>query len=158
MKIKFILPLLISFIFISCKMTSITTKSTETESQSETQKFDERLLGKWTLDYILPKDGKDLKQLYKIQKPYLNFVDETKVAGNNGCNNVSGGFSFGDENFIQFDTEKFGSTRMFCEGVDEKVFLDRLKSVNKFDLTDDGNKLVLITGDIVTMSFVKEIK
>lgn len=158
MKIKFIFPLFISFIFISCKMTKVTAHSTETESQSEVQKFDERLLGKWTLDYIMPKDGKDLKQLYKIQKPYLNFVDETKVAGNNGCNNVSGGFSFGEGNFIQFHTEKFGSTRMFCEGVDEKVFLDGLKAVNKFDITDEGKKLVFITGDIVTMSFLKESK
>lgn len=152
MKIKFILSFAILVSLFSCK----TNQVTEIEVPPPGSFFEmSGLQGKWTLDYIMPKDGKDIKQLYKIQMPYLNFVDETKVAGNNGCNNISGGYSVSLDHSIQFDTDKFGATRMFCEGVDEKVFLDGLKAVNKFDITDEGKKLVFITGDIVTMSFTK---
>ena len=35
----------------------------------------------------------NVQQLYKIQMPYLTFVDETKVAGNNGCNNIAGSYT-----------------------------------------------------------------
>ncbi|SMC76328.1 META domain-containing protein [Moheibacter sediminis] len=152
MKIKFILSLAILILLVSCK----TNQVTEIKAPPPATFFETSgLQGKWTLEYISPVDGKDIKQLYKIQKPYLNFVDDTKVAGNNGCNNINGGYSISSNHSIQFDTEKFGATRMFCEGLDEKVFLNALKSVNKFDVIDDEKKLVLITGDIVTLSFVR---
>lgn len=152
MNIKIILSFVVAFLFISCK----TNKAAEVEASTNVNIFETSgLQGKWTLEYILPVDGKDIKQLYKIQMPYLNFVDDTKVAGNNGCNNINGAYSIFSNNSIKFNTDKFGSTRMFCEGLDEKAFLNALKSVNKFDVIDDGEKLVLITGDIVTLSFVR---
>lgn len=152
MKIKFIVGLIILILIVSCK----TNKIVEVEVPSSVNIFETSgLKGKWTLDYILPVEGKEIKQLYKIQMPYLNFVDETKVAGNNGCNNISGGYSISADHSIHFDAEKFAATRMFCEGLDEKTFLNALKSVNKFDVIDNGNKLVLIKGDIVALSFVK---
>lgn len=155
MKIKFILSLAISILLVSCK----TNKVVEITPTPPAIFFETSgLKGKWILEYILPVDGKDIRQLYKIQKPYLNFVDETKVAGNNGCNNISGGYSVSGDYSIRFDTGRFASTRMFCEGLDEKVFLDALASVNKFDVAENGTKLVLIAGDIVKMSFVKEEK
>src|SRR5690625_6832504 len=60
-------------------------------------------------------DGKNVQQLYKIQMPYLTFVDETKVAGNNGCNNIAGSYTL-DGKSISFHTDDFKSTRMFCQG------------------------------------------
>lgn len=156
---KILLTLLFSILtvlVISCKTNKVTEVS---ESHVVVMPFPKALSGKWTLDYIMPVNGKSAKDLFKIQMPYLNFVDGTKVAGNNGCNNVSGGYSIRtDNNFIQFDTEKFASTRMFCENFDEQAFLNALKSVNKFEIIDDGEKLVFITGDIVTLSFVKAEK
>lgn len=157
MKISLTLLLsILAVLTISCK----TNKVTEVEPPNPVITFENSgLQGKWTLDYIMPVNGKSAKDLFKIQMPYLNFVDGTKVAGNNGCNNVSGGYSMKtDDNFIQFDTEKFASTRMFCENFDEKAFLNELGKVNRFDIIDDGNKLVMMTGDIVTMSFVKADK
>jgi len=123
------------------------------KAEQTVQKKNE-LLGKWTLEYMSPVNGKDVKQLFKIQKPYLHFVDETKVAGNNGCNNIAGEYS-SEGNRIHFNTDKFISTKMFCEGVDETAFPSALKTISHFDVIDDGNKLILLTGDIVSMSFLK---
>ena len=150
---KSFIPVIFGFLLIfSCSSQKINSNS-ETE-KIETVKINENLLGKWTLEYMSPVNGKEAKQLFKIQKPYLNFVDATKVAGNNGCNNIAGEYSAKD-NEIHFDTEKFISTKMFCEGVDETAFPNALKTINRYDVIHDGNKLVLLTGDIVTMSFVK---
>lgn len=149
---KLIFSLVILTSLIACKTNQIASGTSETTMDAP--KFDERLAGKWTLEYMSPVNGKDVKQLYKIQMPYLNFVDENKVAGNNGCNNISGGYSAKD-NIIKFETDKFAATRMFCEGVDEQAFLNVLKSINRYDVIDDGNKLVLITSDIVSMTFVR---
>lgn len=118
------------------------------------QAFDSLLKGKWVMDSISPVNGKTMKQLYKIQKPYLNFVDANRVAGNNGCNNVSGGYKASGEE-IQFDTENFKSTRMFCQGVNEELFLDILNSVNRYQLKEEGTKLILLSGDKVHASFLK---
>ena len=155
MKIKIITSLAILSFIISCKTNQIVEKTSE--PQIVVMPFLKSLEGKWTLEYMSPVNGKEAKQLFKIQMPYLNFVDATKVAGNNGCNNIAGEYSV-NENEIQFDTEKFASTKMFCEGVDETAFPTALKVVNKFDVIENGTKLVLISGDMVTMRFVKSEK
>ncbi len=110
------------------------------------------LLGKWQLEYLNPATGKDIKH-FKIQKPYLNFVDNIKVAGNNGCNNIAGEYKSG-ENKIQF-SDKFMATRMFCEGVDEAVFLNELKTINRYSVLEDGLKLVLSAEDEIVLVFTK---
>lgn len=151
---KLIFSLVILTSLIACKTNKIVEETSVPPSVIIPVPIDELLLGKWTLEYMSHVNGKDVKQLYKIQMPYLNFVDENKVAGNNGCNNISGAYSAKD-NIIKFETDKFAATRMFCEGVDEQAFLNVLKSINRYDIIDDGNKLVLITSDIVSMTFVR---
>jgi len=140
------------FLIFSCHSPKIISES-ETKEGTVVQN-DNKLLGKWALEYMTPVNGKDVKQLFKIQKPYLNFVGETKVAGNNGCNNIAGKYS-SEGNKIHFETDKFISTRMFCEGVDETAFPNALKTINTYTVTENGEKLLLLTGDIVSMSFVK---
>lgn len=148
----FIAFALISFFIFSCNP-----QKAVSQNEPKADSYKNELLGKWTLEYMSPVNGKDAKQLFKIQKPYLNFVDEIKVAGNNGCNNIAGEYR-AEGNSIQFFTDKFLSTKMFCEGVDEGAFPNTLKTVNRFDVIDNGNKLVLMTGDIVTMSFRKSVQ
>jgi heat shock protein HslJ len=157
---------LFAFSILSCMMSCETSKSSadknlkteeinppaESSSSSFVQPKDP-LLGKWKLEYISPTSGRDINH-YKIQKPYLNFVDNTKVAGNNGCNNIAGEYEFDDQK-IQFKTDKFGSTRMFCENLDEKAFINALASVNRWAVMEDGIKLVLSADDVVMMSFTK---
>lgn len=141
---KYFLSILSIFTLLSCETAKITEES---EPENE-------LTGKWVLDYMSPVSGKDIDGLFKIQKPYLTFVDDTKVAANNGCNNMAGEYKK-DGKMIIFDTEKFRTTRMFCEGVDESAFPGILKTVNNYTIIDNGTKLMLLTGDIVSMTFVK---
>lgn len=148
---KFSLLLFAVIFLFSCQTKP---KMVEENAKNQTEIINKDiLLGKWTLDYLSPTSGRDISH-YKIQKPYLNFVDEVKVAGNNGCNNIAGSYSI-KGNVIEFG-DKFSSTRMFCEGVDEQAFLNTLKSVNKFDVIDDGKKLVMMTDDMVMISFTKQ--
>jgi len=154
---SFIAFALFSLLAFSCNSQKITSApGPKSEIKSIAQDNNE-LIGKWTLEYMSPVNGKEVKQLFKIQKPYLNFVDEAKVAGNNGCNNIAGEYS-SKGNEIHFDTDKFRSTRMFCEGVDETAFTNVLKTVNRYSITENGEKLILLTGDIVSMSFRKTEK
>lgn len=144
---------LFALLFCACQNQQVIS-TTEEKTEIEVNSKVNHLKGKWELDYLSPVSGKDIKQLYKIQKPYLTFVDESKVAGNNGCNNIAGEYQVKDRQ-ITFFTDQFKSTRMFCEGVDESVFVNMLKTINGFDVIFEGEKLVLLTGDIVSMSFVK---
>ena len=162
MKIIFVLTF--SLFLFACNSQKTTTENqtqepvTETPNSSNSSNSSfvqpkDPLLGKWELDYLNPATGKDISH-YKIQKPYLNFVDHQKVAGNNGCNNISGGYEF-DERKIHFQTDKFASTRMFCEGVDEKVYVNALASVTKYSVIEDGLKLVLSANDEIVLVFTK---
>jgi|SRR5690606_21412516 len=155
MKTQILLLLAVFNFLSSCKTNQIAEKTSD--NQVEIISESQFLKGKWTLEYMSPVKGKEVKQLFKIQMPYLNFVSGIKVAGNNGCNNIAGEYS-AKGNQIHFDTEKFISTKMFCEGVDETAFPNALKIVNKFDVIEDGTKLVLISGDVVIMRFVKAKK
>lgn len=151
---KYFFSLFVLLACFSCE-TSKTAATAEAENTTQNEALMEnQLKGKWTLDYMSPIAGKDIHQLFKIQKPYLNFVDETKVAGNNGCNNIAGTYTAKDDE-IHFNTESFLATRMFCEGVDETAFTGILKTINRFTVINEGQKLLLLTGDIVSMTLVK---
>lgn len=162
---KKIITLSIALIFMSCNTQKTTVETTQnTEETTTVMENSENagaslvqpkdpLLGKWQLDYLSPTSGRDISH-YKIQKPYLNIVDDHKVAGNNGCNNIAGEYEF-DERKINFKTDKFASTRMFCEGVDEAAFVNTLGSVNRYAVMDDGLKLILSADDVVMLSFTK---
>ena len=152
---SFIAFSLVSFLIFSCNSQKINSGAEPKTDVRPIVHNNDELLGKWTLEYMSPVNGKDVKELFKIQKPYLTFVDETKVAGNNGCNNIAGEYSNSEGNIIHFNTDKFISTKMFCEGFDESAFISVLKTINRYDVIDEGNKLVLLTGDIVSMSFLK---
>lgn len=150
---SFLFLMIATLVAFSCNVQK--TKSLDSEHEIPTiNNFDESLKGKWVLEYMSPVNGKNINELYKIQRPYLTFVDESKVAGNNGCNNVAGEYKT-ESNQIQFFTDKFISTKMFCEGVDENAFTSELKKNNRYDVIENGKTLVLMIGDIVSMKFKK---
>lgn len=158
------LLIILVLFFTGCTTQKATESNQETEMSMENQNTNgsslvqpkDPLLGKWQLKYLSPTSGRDISH-YKIQKPYLNFVDEHKVAGNNGCNNIAGAY-IADESKINFETSKFASTRMFCEGVDEAAFLTALGTANRYTVMEDGLKLNLLTDDVVILSFTKVIE
>lgn len=148
---KFGIIISIFFLLNACQK-QVQVQNTPEETQKMETEFE--LKGKWVLDYMSPVNNKDVSQLFQIQKPYLTFVDPTKVAGNNGCNNIAGTYSI-DGKSIKFDTEKFSSTKMFCEGADETAFLSVLQTINGYSIIKDGKVLILRTSDIISMQFKK---
>ena len=51
--------------------------------------------------------------------------------------------------------EPFARTIIFCEGGGETTFLNMLKKVNKYAITE-GNTLGFIMGDVAVMRFTKK--
>ena len=111
------------------------------------------LNGTWELNYIsgprIAFDG-----LYPDKKPTINFdVAAGKISGNTSCNNFNGKLNV-DGSKISF-TDPMAMTRMMCQGQGETAFLETLKKVNSWSVTD-GNTLNLLMGDIAMMRFSKK--
>ena len=51
--------------------------------------------------------------------------------------------------------EPFAKTMIFCDGDGETTFLNMLKKVNRYGVTD-GNTLGFIMGDVAVMRFAKK--
>lgn len=111
------------------------------------------LNGTWELNYVsgprIAFDG-----LYPNKKPTITFdVTNNKVMGNTSCNNFNGPLKM-DGNKISF-TDPMAMTRMMCQGQGETVFMETLKKINTWSVSD-GNTLNLIMGDIAMMRFTKK--
>ena len=134
---------LLTFGLSSCGTTT-GTGSANTESTTNLA-----LLGSWTLSEI---DGSNINEDFPNKKPSLTFEPVTKkFTGNSGCNNVFGSFTT-NNNAINFGDA--ASTKMFCEGVNEKVFTDALDKVTHFKL--EGTRLILLEKDKKLMELVQQ--
>ncbi len=109
--------------------------------------------GSWELDYVSgPKIA--FEGLYPDKKPVMTFdVTNAKVSGNTSCNNFSGKLKT-DSNRVNF-SEPFVMTKMACPGQGETIFLETLKKVNKYSITDNTT-LHFIMGDIAMMRFKRK--
>lgn len=113
------------------------------------------LNGSWELNYIT---GTRLavSELYANKKPMVNFnIAESKVNGNTGCNSFTGMITSARAGKIIFD-ESMAMTKMYCEGQGETVFMDNMKKVKGYSITDEGKTLHLKTGDTDLMRFEKK--
>lgn len=131
--------LLLSLLIIGCK----STKSVSSVSYP--------LAGSWKLIHI---SGPTIAyERFSNQKPTLTFSADKKdqVSGNTGCNNFTGKIE------IQRDSISFAKplamTKMFCEGGGETIFLEILKNVNRY--TVSNNILSLMVDEIEVMRFEK---
>lgn len=121
-----------------------------TVSQSTEKKAS--LKGTWELDYIL-SPSESFQALYPTEKPTITFDPaELKVNGNNSCNNFFGSYTSGQDNRIRF--ESLGSTRKFCPGNGESVFMKNMEKVTRYAISE--NTLTLISDDIAIMRFQKK--
>ncbi len=107
--------------------------------------------GTWELTYISgPKIA--FEGLYPNKIPAITFdVSGKRVSGNTGCNNFSGELNT-NGNSIDF-TKAMAMTKMMCPGQGETVFLETLKKINTYSITD--STLNFIMGDIALMRFTK---
>jgi len=143
MKIKLILLFAVS-LMASCKCTKSST-SDKTAS----------LEGTWQLDYISgPRIA--FEGLYPNDKPSLVFdLKENKVSGKNSCNSYSGAVKL-EGNTISFDQAGMITTKMFCDGEGEKIYMSTLNKINSYSVSNDGKTLNLLSGDISLMRFNKK--
>lgn len=73
----------------------------------------------------------------------LAFLPEARVAGRSGCNRYMGGYSLSGEG-LQF--ERLAGTLMACMGPAgeiERPFLEAMSQVSRFDLSEQGELLLL---------------
>jgi len=138
-------------VFIACCLFSACKSTQKTNSAPESSK----LAGDWELTYIsgprIAFDG-----LYPNKKPTISFDTSTnRVSGNSSCNSFNGKLN-SDGNKINFN-EPMAMTRMACiDGNGETVFMETLKKINSYSITDDGKILNLNMGDIAMMRFSKK--
>ena len=112
------------------------------------------LYGDWELNYIsgprIAFDG-----LYPDKKPMITFNSTVnELGGNTSCNGFSSKITI-DGNKITI-AEPFAKTMIFCEGGGETTFLNMLKKVNKYAVTD-GNTLTFMIDDVAVMRFAKKV-
>lgn len=112
-----------------------------------------KLDGNWELNYIsgprIAFDG-----LYPDKKPQITFnLAANEVGGNTSCNGFSSKITLKGNNISI--AEPFAKTMIFCEGGGESTFLNMLKKVNKYSVTD-GNTLTFMIDDIAVMRFAKK--
>jgi len=125
-----------------------TTKRTPAKIESE-------LSGTWELNYI---SGPRItfEGLYPNKKPFLKVEsDSGRISGNTGCNNFNGSFRREGNGFHV--NEGMMMTKMFCVGQGESTFLSTLQQIDRYALSDNGNTLNLLKGDVGLMRF-KRVK
>jgi len=108
--------------------------------------------GTWELNYITgPKIA--FEGLFPGKKPTLTFnLKDDKITGNNSCNQYFGALIM-DGSKINFKDAKIGMTMMACEGNGDSVYMEALNKIESYTITDDGNTLNLLLGNVVMMRF-----
>ena len=110
------------------------------------------LSGNWELTYLL-YPATPFEQLFPDRKPTLSFdAANGRFSGSTGCNNFNGSLTTTGP-AIRFP-ESMAMTRKGCLGNGEPAFLDVLRKVNRYALSDDT--LTLIAGDIAVMRFARK--
>lgn len=113
------------------------------------------LNGTWELNYIsgprIAFDG-----LYPEKKPQITFGSiATTLTGNTSCNNFSTTLSVNRNNITIH--EPVAITKMSCGGSGEITFLNMLKKINKYAVTDGNlNTLAFMIDDVAVMRFTKK--
>jgi len=111
-----------------------------------------QLGGTWELNYISgPRIA--FNGLYPAKKPVMTFdINGKKVSGNTSCNSFSGTLT-ADDTTINFNNG-FAMTKMACPGEGEATFLEMLKKVSTYSVSD--STLNFMMGDIAIMRFNKK--
>lgn len=139
-------------VLFACSSTKKAGPSAASASDSAKVADTAQLAGSWELNYIAGAASVD--SLYPTKKPVINFdMAAKRVNGNTGCNNFNGPLITTGHK-IDF-TGPMALTKMFCTGEGETVFLDNLKKVNTWSVSD-GSTLNFIMGDIAIMRFSKK--
>ncbi len=109
---------------------------------------DSTIEGEWKLMPVLESDTAAGKL------PNINFdINAATFTGNTGCNNMSGSF-ITKGNSLTFN-ERIISTKMACEGYNEKGFLDNLLRTNAYKIED--GVLMLMENQTVLSKWARQV-
>ena len=78
----------------------------------------------------------------------LTFATSGVVSGTTDCNRFSGSYK---QSSTTVTFSPFASTKMFCEGSEEGVFLKELQNIKKY--TIEKNNLLILTDGTTTVTF-----
>lgn len=107
--------------------------STQTNTH-EPKTLNLELFGSYTLEFIDASSGTTINEGFPNKKPTLTLESiSRKLTGNTGCNQMFGTFTT-NQNEITFGG--LGSTKMFCEGVNETAYTASLEKVATYQLTE----------------------
>jgi heat shock protein HslJ len=107
------------------------------------------LEGEWYLQPVLPSDTATGKI------PVLNFsTGKKRFSGNTGCNSMSGTFTLANDSLV-FGPQLI-TTRMACQGYNEKAFLANLMLTNHFKI--ENGTLLLMNNNTVLSKWIRSPK
>ena len=149
MKTNLILLLSLVFLF-ACNDTNQKNESNKESGAEATTPIALLIDGEWEADYIM-NAPKSFAELYSNVKPGMNLNSTSgKVSGSTGCNSFTGTVVIVDNN-IHFDGNMATTRKMCADMAGEILFLETLKKINRYSVTDTGKTLNLIMGDIAVM-------
>lgn len=142
----------ITLFVVSCKTTKTNTTVTNTEKSTMKANL---IDGTWEANYIM-NSPKTFEEMYPRVKPSITFNTSTKqVNGVSGCNSFTGKCTI-DGKSLAID-KGLATTRKMCPDMaGEQAFLETLKKATSFSITNKGNTLNLIMGDIAIMRLVRK--
>nr|MBP6316073.1 META domain-containing protein [Chitinophagaceae bacterium] len=108
--------------------------------------------GSWEFDnFTMVNTSKTI--LFPMEVPMLHFDTKTKkFSGKGGCNNISGGFVL-NGNELSF-TQPYIMTRMSCNAMGEKLFVDYLNSIKRYNINENTLELI---GDAKPVIIMKRV-
>lgn len=110
------------------------------------------LNGQWLLNKVFFGNTK-AKDLYPYKKPFI-IIDKnsTHLAGNTACNTIVGKID------ISKDKMKFSqmsTTKIYCEGINEELFIDALSRITHYKL--NGIYLTLYQNNKAVLEMIRKI-
>ncbi len=151
-KLTVLIILLSGILSFSCKNKKESAPPEEPTAINKEKKEANRIDGKWEINYMAGTE-KPLDSLFPKTKPVLTIESESsEISGSTGCNNFSGELSIEGNNFKL--NEEIAITKRMCPDMTgENKLMDGLKKVNSYSVTERGQTLNLISGDIAIMRF-----
>jgi heat shock protein HslJ len=148
----------VSILFLVLFATACNTAKSKTDSATANKSENmnsNSIDGTWEANYIM-NSPKAFEELYPKTKPTIIFnSNQNQISGSSGCNNFNGKYTV-EGNRLQIG-EALALTRKMCPNMmGEQTFLETIKKVNTYSVTNQGNTLNLIVGDIAVMRLTKK--
>lgn len=122
--------------------------------ESQVNKSTVQLSGEWVL-----KEMEDIELSHTFQKviPTINIdAEKMMLSGQNSCNSFSAPIEIKGNKILY--KKDFQQTLKACEGDGEQQFMDALKTVKVYLISEDGNQLDFVTQEKGIMKFKRIVQ